>query len=333
MKFFSPVPFSTALHILIWALLLGIPSFLLPDKSFFGLSKWFFVITSVFHIGIFYLNAFFLYPKLLTKKYWWLYILSLVVIIVAAYHIKVFFLQTDPDFQLTEENKRVIVFGLMPFLFASIIFRLISDRLRFERMEKEARAERLDAELKFLRSQISPHFLFNMMANMVSLARQKSDLLEPSLIRLSELLRYMLYDSIEEKIEVSKEINHIQNYVALQQLRFGDDVTVVLEIKNDCPECLVEPMLLVPFIENAFKHGIGMVKDPYIKIKLSIKDHLLEFALNNNYDPGNSSKDRNSGIGLANVKNRLELLYPGRYKLMIKDEAGVFSVLLNLNLL
>ncbi len=173
MKFLRPVPFSTALHILIWALLLGIPSFLLPDKSFFGLSKWFFVITSVFHIGIFYLNAFFLYPKLLTKKYWWLYILSLVAIIIAAYHIKVFFLQLNPDFQLTEENKRVIVFGLMPFVFASIIFRLISDRIRFERMEKEARAERLDAELKFLRSQISPHFLFNMMANMVSLARQK----------------------------------------------------------------------------------------------------------------------------------------------------------------
>ncbi len=142
----------------------------------------------------------------------------------------------------------------------------------------------------------------------------------------------MLYDSIEEKIELSKEIDHIQNYVALQQLRFGEDVTVVLEIKNDCPECFVEPMLLVPFIENAFKHGIGMVKDPYIKINLSIRSHLLEFEVNNNYDPGNSSKDRNSGIGLVNVKNRLELLYPGRYKLMMKDEAGVFSVLLNLNL-
>ena len=176
-------------------------------------------------------------PKLLTKKYWWLYILSLVAIIITAYHTKVYFLQLDPGFQSSEENKRVIVFGLMPFLFASIIFRLISDRIRFERMEKEARAERLDAELKFLRSQISPHFLFNMMTNMVSLARQKSDLLEPSLIRLSELLRYMLYDSIEEKISVSKEIDHIQNYVALQQLRFGEDVSVNLEIKNDCAEC------------------------------------------------------------------------------------------------
>lgn len=332
MKFLRTVKFSTTLHILIWALLLGVPTVLLPNKSFFGLSKSFFFISSVFHIGIFYLNAYLLYPRLLTKKYWWLYILSIVAIIIVVYHIKVYFLQLNPDFQLIEENKRVIIFSLMPFLFASVIFRLISDRIRFERMEKEARAERLDAELKFLRSQISPHFLFNMMANMVSLARQKSDLLEPSLIRLSELLRYLLYDSIEEKIAVSKEVDHIQNYVALQQLRFGEDVNISKEIKNDCPECLVEPMLLVPFIENAFKHGIGMVKTPYIKIKLNVKDHLLEFAVNNNYDPGNFSKDKNSGIGLVNVKNRLDLLYPEKYKLIIADEAGVFSVLLNLNL-
>ena len=332
MKFLRSLNFSTALHFLIWILLLGVPTFLLPNKSFFGLSKSFFFISSIFHIGIFYLNAYLLYPRLLTRKYWWLYIVSLVAIIIAVYHIKVYFLQLDPAFQLIDENKRVIIFSLMPFLFASIIFRLISDRIRFEKMEKEARAERLDAELKFLRSQISPHFLFNMMANMVSLARQKSDLLEPSLIRLSELLRYMLYDSIEEKIAVSKEADHIQNYVGLQQLRFGEDVQVDLEIKNNCPECLIEPMLLVPFIENAFKHGIGMVKAPYIKIRLKAKDHLLEFGVNNNYDPGNFSKDRNSGIGLVNVKNRLELLYPGKYKLMIKDEGGVFSVLLNLDL-
>lgn len=332
MNFWRSLNFSTVLHFLIWILLLGVPTFLLPNRSFFGLSKSFFFISSVFHIGIFYLNAFFLYPKLLTKRHWWLYILSIVAIIIAVYHIKVYFLQLNPDFQLVEENKRVIIFSLMPFLFASIIFRLINDRIRFERMEKEARAERLDAELKFLRSQISPHFLFNMMANMVSLARQKSDLLEPSLIRLSELLRYMLYDSIGEKIAVSKEADHIQNYVALQQLRFGEDVQVNLEIKNDCPECLIEPMLLVPFIENAFKHGIGMVKTPYIKIRLDVKDQLLEFAVDNNYDPGNFSKDTNSGIGLVNVKNRLDLLYPGKYKLMINDETGVFSVLLNLDL-
>ena len=115
MKFLRAVNFSTALHILIWALLLSVPTVLLPDKPFFGLSKSFFLVTSVFHIGIFYLNAYLLYPRLLTKKYWWLYILSIIAIVIAVYHIKVYFLQLDPAFQLIDENKRVIIFSLMPF--------------------------------------------------------------------------------------------------------------------------------------------------------------------------------------------------------------------------
>src|SRR6185436_4970444 len=136
------------------------------------------------------------------------------------------------SFTLTPENRRVIFFSLIPLLIASIIFRLISDRMRFERMEKEARAERLDAELKFLQSQVSPHFLFNMLTNMVSLARKKSDLLEPSLIKLSDLLRYMLYDSVEDKIPVYRETEQLENYIALQQLRFGEDVKMTALIKN-----------------------------------------------------------------------------------------------------
>lgn len=252
--------------------------------------------------------------------------------IILATKIKVFFLKLDPGFELTAENGRIVIFGLIPFIIASIIFRLISDRIRFERMEKEARAERLAAELKFLRSQVSPHFLFNMMTNMVSLARQKSDLLEPSLIQLADLLRYMLYDSNEGEIPVNKEIDHIENYVALQQLRFGEDVNVELRLKNNCEDCLIEPMLLVPFIENAFKHGIGLVKNPFINIHLEVNEHSLAFSVSNNFNSSNQSKDKNSGIGLANVKNRLALLYPGKYELSITDEREIFSIVLKLHL-
>jgi LytS/YehU family sensor histidine kinase len=200
-------------------------------------------------------------------------------------------------------------------------------------MEKEARAQRLDAELKLLRSQVSPHFLFNMLTNMVSMARLQSNLLEPSLIRLSELLRYMLYESNEEKIAISKEIEQIANYVSLQQLRFGEDVAISLNIQNEYPEGMIEPMLLVPFIENAFKHGIGMVKAPFIQITLTVKEQQLNFAVVNNYNPVNQSKDRHSGIGLNNVKNRLELLYTKNYELNIVDKDGIYSLHLNCKLL
>jgi LytS/YehU family sensor histidine kinase len=312
---------------------LAIPGIMLWDQPFMGLPVQFYLFTTLYHIGLFYLNAFYLYPKLLNKRTWWLYIICLLAIVTFSGFAKVFFLQLNPDFHFTTVNRRIIFFPLIPFLFASIIYRLVYDRIRFERMEKEARAQRLDAELRLLRSQVSPHFLFNMLTNMVSMARVQSNLLEPSLISLSEMLRYMLYESNEEKIAIGREIEQIENYVSLQQLRFGEDVKIMVHIQNEYPEGMIEPMLLVPFIENAFKHGIGMVKDPFIKIALIVKEQLLTFTVENNYNPANQSKDRHSGIGLSNVKNRLQLLYANNYQLKITDQDGLYTVHLNCKLL
>jgi len=332
MKYLGSPYFARGLHVLIWLLLISIPTILFRGESSNGLSHNFFLTATLYHIGLFYFNAYFLYPRLLTKKRWPLYIICIGAIVAASYYIKIYLLQLNPNFKLTPENSRIVFFSLIPFLIASILFRLISDRIRFERMEKEARAEQLDAELKFLRSQVSPHFLFNMLANMVSLARKKSDLLEPSLIKLSELLRYMIYDSGEEKISVANEIEQLENYIALQQLRFGENVKTETNIKNDCPGCMIEPMLLIPFIENAYKHGIGMVKEPHININIDTKENQLIFFVANNYNPANLAKDKNSGIGLENVRNRLKLLYPGKYDLSIKNENRIFSVHLKLDL-
>jgi len=199
-------------------------------------------------------------------------------------------------------------------------------------MQRPDEAERLAAELKFLRQQISPHFLFNMMTNMVSLARQGSPLLEPSLIKLSDLLRYSLYESGEEKILLSNEIGLMENYIDLQQLRFGEDVEIRLTVSDADPEGHIEPMLLIPFVENAFKHGIGMVAKPFIHIDLKTEGKDLYFKVANNYNANNPTKDKNAGIGLANIRTRLELLYPGRHKLHITDKDDLYTVALNLDL-
>lgn len=324
--------FNAGLHTLVWCMLLAIPIFFFNTGNFAGLSHSFFIITNILHIGLFYLNAFFLYPKLLTRKWWWLYIISLGAVVYLSFQVKVFVLQLDPAFQLTEINQRIIGFGPIPFLIASIIFRLVYDRLRFEKREKEAQAEKLSAELKFLRSQISPHFIFNVMTNLVSLARQKSDLLEPSLIRLSDLLRYMLYETGKDKFPVDAEIDYLKNYISLQQLRFGDDVRVTTSWDIDEKSCFIEPMLLVPFVENAFKHGLGMVKDPYISIELRVRNGELFFQITNNYEKQNTSKDQSSGIGLDNIKKRLNLLYAGKYHLGVRDKNGIYSAELKLEL-
>ena len=327
-KYFTP-----GIHILIWSILFVIPMVLfhnVPLKT--DLPDNFFLLTNIYHVGLFYANAYFLYPRFFNKKTWWLYLLLIAVIIACSYYLKLFFLKWhDPSFEVSPLNDRILFFPPIPFLIASTIFRIIANRVLFERMEKERKAERLASELKFLRSQISPHFLFNVITNMVSLARQKSDLLEPFLLKLADLLRYMLYESGEEKFLVSKEILYLESYIELQQLRF-EDIQVIREIKNENADCYMEPMLLIPFVENAFKHGPGMIDDPFIKIRLEVKGNHLFFSVVNNYNKQHVSKDKNSGIGLSNVKNRLGLLYPEKYKLIIEDDGNMYNVQLNIEL-
>ncbi len=133
--------FNIGLHILVWGILLAIPIVIFADHRFEGLTHTFFWVTCLVHIGLFYFNAYFLYPRLLTRKWWWLYIISLAATVVLINRGKIFFLELDPGFTLTDVNRRVIFFGVIPFIIASIIFRLINDRIHFERMEKEAQAE------------------------------------------------------------------------------------------------------------------------------------------------------------------------------------------------
>ncbi|HWB26620.1 MAG TPA: histidine kinase [Chitinophagaceae bacterium] len=326
--------FIAGIHIITWTLFFIIAGVIFSDiKITTGLPANYFLYTNIYHVALFYFNAYIVFPKLATAKKWPLYILSVPAMLAFSYYIKIFFLQlTDPSFQVTSLNHRIIFFPPVPFIIAGIILQVILRRLHADKLQKEQQAARLASELKFLRNQVSPHFLFNTMTNMVSLARQKSDLLEPSLIKLSELLRYMLYEPGEETFNVGNEIAYLKNYIELQQLRFGDDVEIRLQVDADEQTCLMEPMLLIPFVENAFKHGIGMVHKPYIHIAVSVKEQQLLFSVINSYSRQNNSKDRNSGIGLQNVKNRLQLLYPGKYSLRIKDIGNIFKAELKLTL-
>ncbi len=327
--------FILSIHIAVWVLLFAVTSiafYNVPDTL--GLSHNFFWISNLYHIALFYFNAYVLFPRFFNWRRWWIYVPCIIFIIAFSYHAKLYLLDLfSPTFKLTTINQRILFFPTIPFLIASFIFSAVKKKIQVERIEKERKAERLAAELKFLRSQVSPHFLFNMMTNMVALARKKSDLLEPSLIKLSDMLRYMLYETEEEKSTVSKEIEYLENYIELQQLRFGDNVLIETKIDNEHNNCTIEPMLLIPFVENAFKHGIGLAINPFISIELKVRNNRLEFNVANNYNGRRQSKDKSSGIGLMNVRNRLNLLYPGRYKLDIKDNGEVYIVHLNLELL
>jgi LytS/YehU family sensor histidine kinase len=222
------------------------------------------------------------------------------------------------------------------FLFiiaVSTSYRIITDKIHSDRLQKEKENANLQTELSFLRSQVSPHFVFNVLNNMVSLARKKSDLLEPSLIRLSSLMRYMLYEANADKVMLSKEIEYLRGYIELQEQRFSNQVRVECNIDCENTSLFIEPMLLIPFVENAFKHGIGMIESPGININVLESGGKLELEVKNNFNNSSGEiKDKTSGIGLNNVKRRLDLLYGSRHSLLVKNDGEIFLVRLQLNL-
>jgi LytS/YehU family sensor histidine kinase len=289
----------------------------------------YFASINIVNAGIFYFNAYFLCLKLLRRKKWIRYTLSLLIVIAVSLFLKLLIVEVWFENLFVDElSYRFAIFSTVGFLIISTLFSMALDSIRLEREQKDLLAERLSAQLKFYRSQVSPHFLFNVLSTLISLGRKSSEMLEPSLIMLSELMRYMLYETNEKTIEIQKEVEYLKCYIALQQLRFGHD-DVKIESQLIVPEntngLTVEPMLLIPFVENAFKHGIGSGQHASIKIDLNVRDSILNFSVQNTYadDPA-ESKDSNSGIGLSNTQSRLKLLYSNKHQLLVKKENGIF---------
>jgi two-component system LytT family sensor kinase len=296
------------------------------------------------HIGfmtasllLFYSNAFYFIPHFLNRGKKWQYGL-LQLLLFAGLLASAIFLFPPPDKGPSHMGfHREYLFLFVPFLIlwsTSTVYRFSSDKAKTDQLLKEKENENLKTELLFLRSQVSPHFLFNVLNNMVALARLKSDRLEASLIKLSGLMRYMLYESDEQRVPLAKEIEYVTSYIDLQRLRFGEDMRISLKIAELPGDyLLIEPMLLIPFIENAFKHGTGLIKNPEIDIALQVNGGQLDFSVRNKYNgEGSEVKDKTSGIGLANVVRRLNLLYGNAHSLTIDKQDGWYVVTLQLKL-
>lgn len=328
-----------ALHILIWSVLLLLPYIVSNAANDYRIGTFpglFFTICGFIHMGIFYANSLVLYPRLWNKRYWWLYILSVIVLIGGSFPLKYSIMAHGFSSVLRDFSSYRFVFApSVGTYIISLVYCKVVDRIQKDRIQKEQQAAQLSTELKFLRSQVSPHFLFNVLTNLVSLARKKSDQLEPALIMLSDLMRYMLYDTTGKKVLLTKEVTYLNSYIALQQLRFGNDVDIRhhIHIDPNATHHTIEPMLLIPFVENAFKHGTGYTQKPEIDIQLQATGDQLIFEVKNQFDNDPyASKDENSGIGLVNVQSRLQLLYPGKHQLTIRKQPPVFHITLTLQL-
>jgi len=226
----------------------------------------------------------------------------------------------------------ILFFGLVAAL--SISIRATSEWFNSERTKKELENEKLKAELTALKAQINPHFFFNVMNNLCSLARKKSDKTEEYIIRLSQIMRYSINSVNDEFTSLEKEVDFIRNYLEVLKLSFPQESNIKFDIVGNVSTYKIAPMLLFEFIDNAFKHGHISGPDTFIDIKLKIENSQINFEVFNTISSlGNKFLLSESGTGLENIKKRLNLLYPNNHQLFIKKESNTFYIKLFINLI
>jgi sensor histidine kinase YesM len=194
--------------------------------------------------------------------------------------------------------------------------------------------ENVRAELQLLKAQVHPHFLFNTLNNIYSFALTRSAGAGELVLKLSDTLRYMVEDCEAALVPLEKEIELVRNYIGLEQVRYGDRLQLEVDIRGDYEGKVVAPLLMIPFVENSFKHGVSMMRGrQWITLQLSVQDKWLFFSLCNSKPVGEAvAGNGKKGIGLTNVRRRLQLLYPGRHQLVIKSTDAVYDVCLRLEM-
>jgi len=247
---------------------------------------------------------------------------------------------TDPPFKAINFVTRdwlhiqpVILFAFLFILGLSVAYFFLNAWAKSELIQTQLHANQLSTEIKFLKSQVNPHFLFNTLNNLFSMAQDKgNDELADGIFKLSGVMSYMLYDSNEERVPLSKEITYLEECITLNKLRYADEEVIVLfDHTGQIAGTRIAPMLFIPFVENAFKHGVSIGQSAAIQIALVVSGQKLNFSCVNT-DYSIIRKMETSGIGLENVRRRLELVYPGKHRLMINKEDRKFMVELEIDL-
>ncbi|RZK40490.1 MAG: histidine kinase [Pedobacter sp.] len=291
----------------------------------------------IINVSLFYINSLILIPDIIKKRQKsWLYLFLVVGLIVVTVIIKLGIAIMYPDIILTKrhfdgsiENVSYLDYLFQAF-FVTGFFLVVSSLLKFatdwfsnERIQRNLESQKKDMELQFLKSQLNPHFLFNSLNNIYSLAYQKSEKTADAILKLSEIMRYMIYESNDSWVGLSKEVEYLQSYIELQKLRFKDGAAVTLSLNGEIDNQRIVPLILISFVENAFKHGVANDPEDPIRINIIANQKILHFSITNKKSKTN--KDAMGGVGLNNVERRLQLLYPDRYKLNIVNSATHYT--------
>ncbi len=294
------------------------------------------------NISIFYANLYLLIPLTVNKKKYILYVLSVMLMVVLfallkyliAINFKHYYLTVGPtQKEIPAEFWVYTINTLLPSIFMvgfSIVYKAIEDWIKNDAIQRELTEQKTQAELQFLKSQINPHFLFNSLNNIYALAYKKSDDAPSAILKLSEIMRYMLKESEDGLVDINDEIQYLNSYIDLNRIRYKEGVHLSIDINIDKPKYRVMPLLLISFIENIFKHGLVNDSQKPVQISIKITEGILTFYAKNYIRKGN--KDESSGIGLRNIYRRLDLVYKRNYSLKIKEDTDIFELTLVIKL-
>jgi two-component system, LytTR family, sensor histidine kinase AlgZ len=293
----------------------------------------------VFVLIISYLNYFFLLPRFLKRRNAWIYFFEFVIpfaiIMFARIHAERFLIDGYTGEKGYLYNPRFIVQVVMTNFFIVVfvsLLKFVMEWLKLEARKKEVENEKLTAELNFLKAQINPHFLFNTLNNLYYLAYTKSENTTEVIAKLSQMMRYMIYDSNHPKVLLTKEIEYIESYISLERLRLNNQIPIEFTVDGNIGTVLITPFILITFLENAFKHGVTSNNpNAWVKISLHIKGNECLYTVSNSkIASAQADNGGKSGIGLQNVHRRLALSYADQYELNVDDQPDTYTVQLKL---
>lgn len=294
-------------------------------------------IESVLLIGFFFLNYLILIPKLYftgkTTKYVFLCLsIFLVIMFVPVFSFELlspekidFYPEKKEHFNPFFPHIRFVFFSFLSVLLFSLV-------LKINHRWRKTEEEKLSTQLSYLKGQINPHFLFNTLNSIYYLASEKSEKTPDAIIRLSNMMRFVITEANQDIVSLTKEISYVTNFIELQKLRLGHTAVLNYTISGSTIDKKIAPLILIPFIENTFKHGVNPEEISVISIDIDIVEHELVLEVENK-KVKKQTKEVKSGLGIQNAKNRLALLYPQKHQLMVEDLANDFKVTLKLQLI
>lgn len=321
----------TALHLLFWSCLYGSLVLLASGTDSFASRS---LQTGIFLAGsaaATYIH-FFLLDRGLGRRHYFIYFVGMPLALALLASLLNWI--TSALFH-AKESIAATIFSLVFFTGFTTAIRVAGAGIRQRMQLQEIAAKQLQTELALLKAQINPHFLFNTLNNLYAMAlRQEDPATAQGIAKLSHLMRYVIYESDVERIELSREAEQIRSFIELQKLRFAeeDSIRVEFETAGELERHLIAPMLLLPFVENAFKHGIRISRPSHVLLQLTVKDGAMRFVVENSFHGKQArSEDVNSALGLRNVRRRLELLYPDRHSLAIHEDEDIHRIELHLD--